>query len=304
MSEPRPDLDELRRQYQVGDDRMTTYTPRVLGIPLADGRRMTQTEADLLDRLGLLELKQFKDISEDALAEAGRRFPPGKPPAHVPDGRRREWMGTDGHLDAFRHAYWNARLTQAFGEDWARAFTTAHEGVPGNKPTPEAMDLHNNAVGIRIGLANPDASPARLAALVETAVRNGEMVVVDKDGKLQWSDRVEVGQHGLAPRDEPVLDGKMRAPAVVDPAYARNDTSAPTRDDGTRHAQRLTDDPEVARHLAALQTQDPAAIREATLALAQSAAGERFLEARRARLAEQDARTAQPAPPERGPALG
>lgn len=314
MTDRRPDLDTIRTQYQVADDTMTTFTPRFLGFALADGRRMTATEADMLERLSLTRLNAFRNISEDALAEARSQFPPSPPPAHVPESRAREWMGTDGHLDAFRHAYWSARLTHGFGEDWARAFTTAHEAVPGNRPTPEAMDLYNNAVGIRIARENPDASAAQLATLVADAVRNGDMVVVDRHGKLEWSDRVQPGQHGVAPVNEPLLDGRIPVPATTDPGYGPHRGTAPGNDypdagqpspgsPAVSGQARLADEPALQTFLAALQAGDPAKIQAASADLTRSPAAERMAEAAREQLSAQ-----QPDPPapaaHRGPALG
>lgn len=215
---PRPSLTDIRRDFQVREDRMVDWQPRALGVvPLADSRQLTGTEARMLDGLqsnrGLLGLQEFAGIRDDALATAVRLFPANGPiPAAVerqiqaaaPGDRqalRDVWRTSDGHNDAFRHAFWSARLTQAYGADWARQFTTAHEAVPGtinNSGVREAMDLYNNSVGIRIAEANRNASPARLAELVATAVRNGETVVVGQSGQLAWSDQVAVGQHGRA----------------------------------------------------------------------------------------------------------
>ncbi|WP_040812493.1 DUF6973 domain-containing protein [Nocardia concava] len=53
----------------------------------------------------------------------------------------------EGHGDAARHAYWNARMTQEFGADWAKQYATAHESGGGNGPQREAMDLLNAKSG-------------------------------------------------------------------------------------------------------------------------------------------------------------
>lgn len=105
----------------------------------------------------------------------------------------------DGHADAFRHAYWNALLTQRFDEGWTSDFTTAHERRPDNLPHAEAMDLHNNEVGRRIAREHPDADPEELAVLVEQAVRNGEAVVIGPDSNLTYSDQVHPGETSRAP---------------------------------------------------------------------------------------------------------
>lgn len=220
MPDPRPDLNTVRTQYQVPDDEVITYRPRVFGavdIPFTDGRQMTRTEGELLDRLtrdrGLLGLSDFRDIARDAFAQGEARYPNNPVPSNVPADRAGEWQGNDGHRDAFRHAYWSARLAQEYGPDWARAFTTAHEGLPGNFANREAMDLYNNSIGIQIGAANRNATPEQLATLVQQAVTRGETVVMNSAGNLEWSDRVPVGRHGLTPED--VIGPHLRTPGVV-----------------------------------------------------------------------------------------
>lgn len=206
---PRPDLAVVRTQYQVADDQVIVYRPRLFGavdIPGTDGREMTKTEGELLDRLtfdrGLLGLKQMHDISMHVFGEAERRFPDQPVPAAIPSARANDWQGNDGHRDAFRHAYWSARLAQTYGEDWARAFTTAHEGLPGNVANREAMDLYNNSIGIDIAVRNPGASAERLADLIGEAVGQGRMVVMNGSGAMAWSDQVRLGHHGFAPNVE------------------------------------------------------------------------------------------------------
>jgi hypothetical protein len=220
VSDPRPDLASIRTRYQVPDDEVITYRPRAFGavdIPFTSGRQMTKTEGELLDgltlRRGMLGLSEFKDIAGDAFERGTARFPDNPVPSGIPEDRSAEWQGNDGHRDAFRHTYWSARLAQEYGADWARAFTTAHEGLPGNVANREAMDLYNNSIGIQIGAANPKATPEELANLVQNAVNQGKTVVINSSGDLEWSDRVPVGQHGLTRED--VLDPHMKTPDVV-----------------------------------------------------------------------------------------
>ena len=157
MSDPRPNLDTLRSQYQVPDDEMIKYRPRVFGaidVPFTESlaQGMTKTEGALLDRMtwdrGLAGLNTFHGIYVDAFKQGDTHFPDNAVPESVPAHRAAEWQGNDGHRDAFRHTYWSARLAQEYGPDWARAFTTAHEGAPGNPANREAMDLYNNSIGI------------------------------------------------------------------------------------------------------------------------------------------------------------
>jgi hypothetical protein len=89
---------------------------------------------------------------------------------------------------------------------WAENFLYAHEGRANNNKTQEAMDLYNNNVGFKIYRENPKASPEKLADLVENAVKNGQMVVINKQGNLNWSDKVPLYQHGSA--EHPVKNTK------------------------------------------------------------------------------------------------
>ncbi|MDV6011060.1 DUF6973 domain-containing protein [Haloechinothrix sp. LS1_15] len=174
---------------------------------------MTVTEADVLGELqfhqGVFAVHDAYDIYQDSLHQSGLVF----------DGQGE----TDGHADAFRHAYWNAQLTQRFGEEWTEEFTTAHEGDPDNHPTPVAMDQHNNEVGRRIAVENPDASQQELRELVEQAVRDGEMVVIDQNERLQYSDQVDLDDtrpttpENPWPRDNP--EREEHAPFPDSEAY-------------------------------------------------------------------------------------
>lgn len=200
---PRPSLDGVLRDYQVADDTTTEWSPRALGavpIPFQESRTLTTTEGRLLDRLsfdrGLLGLNEFRNIRDEAFDVSGDRVAGG---------------AEDGHQDAFRHAFWSARLSQEFGGRWAEQFTTAHEALPGNPSVREAMDLYNNAVGHRIAAENPGASRAELADLVQSALDNGSLLVVNGAGNLAWSNQVAEGQTGGADA-APVLPGRIPVP--------------------------------------------------------------------------------------------
>lgn len=216
MSDPRPDLKTLRRDYQVAEEGLISYSAQVVGeMRLPTFRNLTSTEGALRDELkehqGVGGLAKFYEISEQARETASWHFPDRQAPKELNAEAAKAWQNNDGHRDAFRHAYWNARLTQEFGVDWTRAFTTAHEGLVGNPANREAMDLYNNAIGIGIAQERPRASPSEMAALIEQAVRDGKTVVIDRKGDLEWSDRVPLGGHGISPRD-------TIAPAIPTPA--------------------------------------------------------------------------------------
>jgi hypothetical protein len=214
----KPTLNSIERTYQVPQEAVKDWSPKLFGsIPVGEiggKRELTLTEGKLLDNLtrdrGILGLQKFKSIAEDSFTTSEARVPPSTTiPADViakinslPTAKARQdaingWPTNDGHTDAFRHAYWNARMTSEFGAEWTRQFATAHEGNNLGSSTREAMDLYNNEIGRQIAISNPNASPKELADLVKKALDNGELVVVDRSGHLNWSNKVVNGNHGL-----------------------------------------------------------------------------------------------------------
>ncbi|HBR95785.1 MAG TPA: hypothetical protein DD979_00190 [Gammaproteobacteria bacterium] len=205
----RQPLAEILAQYQVPEDTMVNWTPKLgpftsIELPFVNERTMTQTEAELLDALGsrhgLWGLKAFSDIvspggtdrERNAYRVADQHFPRnGANNQPIPGAE-------DGHNDAMRHAFFNAALTEAFGVEFANDFGTAHEGVVNNPAAREAMDLYNNALGRRIATENPEASLPELADLIRDAIIRGEAVVINSHGELMYSDQVAVGQTGRA----------------------------------------------------------------------------------------------------------
>ncbi len=197
----RPSLDDVLRDNQVSDDTMVDWEP---GFPFSlatDPKKITAGEASMLDDLWPWQQNDFKDIHDEAFAEADEVFPPTGDP-NDPGSRN------DNHNDAYRHALWSAKLAQTFGADWAQKYTTAHERIPGNEPQREAMDLHNNNLGIQLVRNNPNASPEEIARMIEDAINNGDAVVVDSNGNLAWSDQVPQGQTGHPADGQPPLPGK------------------------------------------------------------------------------------------------
>jgi hypothetical protein len=194
--ESRKKLDDILKNYQVADEdaaiKVSDWLPRWALACLPKSVRdmeLRKSEALLLAELGPLDAVDAFRIKDHAEKMCALRFPP-------PDG-----ITGDNHTDAFRHAYWNAMMTQRFGEEWTRKFTTAHERKPGYPAAQEAMDLHNNEIGRRIALDNPSASPDELALIVENAVKNGDTVVVRPDGAgLEWSNNIPLDDENI-PRD-------------------------------------------------------------------------------------------------------
>lgn len=116
----RPTLEEILTRFQVRDDPggSVEWEPSWPVSLATEPRSITATEAELLNRLGLLALRDFRDMADDSFETADARF-------ETVDRN-------DDHNDAFRHTYWNALMARRFGEDWAEAYTDAHEGVAGN----------------------------------------------------------------------------------------------------------------------------------------------------------------------------
>lgn len=183
-------LDEILRKYQVSEDPdgALDWEPGWPWNMATDPKHVTATEARILNGMSPLELRDMDQIKDAAEVEAKVRFPPQNGANDT----------ADNHTDAFRHTYWNALMTQRFGEGWTRDFATAHERLPNNPATAEAMDLYNNEVGRTIAMANPDATPAQLADLVEQAVNNGDTVVIAPGGeRLAWSNTIALGEAGV-----------------------------------------------------------------------------------------------------------
>lgn len=193
--------EEILEKYQVKDAKTTEWPSDWDPLSwFADQKTITEKEADMLNNLALLDLKEFGDIHDDAFEEADKRF--------ESDDQN------DDHNDAFRHAYWNALMVKKFGAEWAEDYATAHEQLPGNQGPREAMDLYNNEVGRNIALAHPDASSEELADLIEKAVKNGDTVVIGQDLLPHPSNEIPQGKTGdankapAAPGHKPDFNGK------------------------------------------------------------------------------------------------
>jgi hypothetical protein len=189
-----PTPEEILQKYQVSDAETTEWPGDWDPLRfVVDQRTVTEKEAELLNGLGPFEMQAFKDIHDDAFDSADQRFPSEDK--------------NDDQNDAFRHAYWNALMVKEYGAEWAEDYATAHEQLAGNPGPREAMDLYNNEVGRNIAAANPDASAAELADLIEDAVKNGDTVVVGQDMLPHPSNTIPSEQTGDA-GNAPPADGK------------------------------------------------------------------------------------------------
>ena len=116
---------------------------------------LTETEKKLLIKYPFAALK-VNDAKNIATRQTERKF------GH---------NGLGDRSDAFRHGIWNAEMTILIGAEKAELFATAHEekdttGVESDGHTKlehKNMDLHNNNVGRKIGLAQPDLPEEQMA---------------------------------------------------------------------------------------------------------------------------------------------
>lgn len=90
-------------------------------------------------------------------------------------------FGRNGHndeSDAFRHCFWSALLSKELGMVRAIEFTTAHESGVLNSFPERQMDLHNNAIGLRIG--NTRMVTTLIEAQCLKALKEGKLKVLRK----------------------------------------------------------------------------------------------------------------------------
>ena len=99
-----------------------------------------------------------------------------------------------GQIDAFRHAFWMASLTQEICWRKARSLGNAHEkgneiffkrnkaedGTIPDKVSCE-MDLLNNDIGIKIGREKYDFETEQLVFFIKSEILNGNLWIIKKD---------------------------------------------------------------------------------------------------------------------------
>jgi len=101
-----------------------------------------------------------------------------------------------GQLDAFKHSYWSARLSNGIGESAALKLGDAHEKgnyqsfkkrqlEDGSVPdkVSSAMDLFNNEIGAKIVNNNEEVTNQKLIQLVFIEINKGNMRIIKKDKK-------------------------------------------------------------------------------------------------------------------------
>ena len=101
---------------------------------------------------------------------------------------------TGGQVDAFRHAYWMARLHQKIGEKAARSLGKAHEkenyltykkSKLEDEVVPDQiaseMDLFNNEKGLKLTFRRSQTTKNSLIYRIVNAITSGEMRIISKD---------------------------------------------------------------------------------------------------------------------------
>ena len=188
-------FDNLRENRNIADVFQTTGEETVNFF----GKQLTETEDKLIKKLwvqkGLIAVNKMRTMANDAFSVSEDYFPLPANYGSLSEAER-QYIQNDGHIDAFRHAYWNALMVRQFGKEWTESYAVAHEKVIGNPPLREAMDLYNNSIGRNIAVNNPRASDKEIADLIFKAVQDGDLVVVHKDQRLVKSDEIKVGEHG------------------------------------------------------------------------------------------------------------
>lgn len=104
-----------------------------------------------------------------------------------------------GQVDAFRHAYWMARLHQEIGKSAAKSLGKAHEkenylmyknNEKEHENVPDAisseMDLFNNEQGLLLTSKDRNNSKNGLIFRVVNAIHQGKMKILKKNQKGQF----------------------------------------------------------------------------------------------------------------------
>jgi hypothetical protein len=120
--------------------------------------------------------------------------------------------GSGGQVDAFRHAYWMARLHQEMGKSAAKWLGKAHEkenylmfknnekedGIVPDEISSE-MDLFNNTQGLLLISKNSDISKTGLIYRIMNAIHEGKMKIIkkDKNGRFLTCDGAEISPDSL-----------------------------------------------------------------------------------------------------------
>ena len=98
-------------------------------------------------------------------------------------GQGKDIDGTQ--VNAYRHAMWNAVMTDKIGEEKAKAFADAHEQIPNNPIQYYEMDIHNNELGRKIAIEYAGQGYDVFSQKILEAISNGEAEVIIWDPKVK-----------------------------------------------------------------------------------------------------------------------
>ena len=103
-----------------------------------------------------------------------------------------------GQLDAFKHSYWMALLSQEIKAKKALKIGIIHEKMNYNSfkknynvqdSAASSMDILNNNVGITLGSNNKLMSKNELTSLIISYIKQGKMYIIKKDDKGNCLDK-------------------------------------------------------------------------------------------------------------------
>lgn len=98
-------------------------------------------------------------------------------------GKENDCDGTQ--VNAYRHAMWNAVMTDKIGEKKAKKFADAHEQIPNNPVAYMEMDLHNNELGRKIALEYAGQGYDVFSQKIQEAINSGEAKVIIWDPNVK-----------------------------------------------------------------------------------------------------------------------
>ena len=140
--------DSLRTMIENGatDDELDEY------VESAMSRERYDLYSLINDKLNSQEEALFAESSfRGVLALANAQFATNYAETHYNSNVLHNDNG-----DAFRHILWNYGMVIDIGYTWAKKWSDAHEyGAVGQPSIERSMDLHNNAIGLRLGQDNP-----------------------------------------------------------------------------------------------------------------------------------------------------
>ena len=136
-------------------------------------------------------LHPFKAVKSLEISKEANRVADSIKKTNLLDGD-----ASGGQVDAFRHAYWMARLHQEIGKRAAFSLGKSHEkenyltynkrklenGVVPDKISSE-MDLYNNNEGLKLISKGNKVSEKGLIYRIVNAIKSGNFTIIKKDKK-------------------------------------------------------------------------------------------------------------------------